>query len=78
MVHPNGEIAHGIDAFLALLPGLNCGRILSVLLTFPLVKPFGYLLYWVVTQYRYSIFGQVPLAGGSENPCTPNRKLRPK
>jgi hypothetical protein len=35
-------------------PTANCGRG---------VKPFGYLLYWFVGQYRYSIFGQVSLAG---------------
>jgi predicted DCC family thiol-disulfide oxidoreductase YuxK len=77
LVHPNGKIARGLDAFLALLPGLKGGRILSMILTFPLVKPFGYLLYWVVARYRYAIFGQVPLAGGSENPRTSNRKLPP-
>ena len=75
LVHPNGEIARGLDAFLALLPGLKGGRALTVLLSFPLVKPFGYLLYWFVARYRYYIFGQVPLAGGSENPPTANRKL---
>src|SRR4029077_10320576 len=42
LVRPNGEIARGLDAFLALLPGLKGGRILSVLLSFPLVKPVGY------------------------------------
>jgi len=74
MVSPNREIARGLDAFLALLPGLKGGRVLSVLLSLPLVKPFGYLLYWFVARYRYSIFGKVPLAGVSENPGTPSRK----
>jgi predicted DCC family thiol-disulfide oxidoreductase YuxK len=74
LVHPNGEIARGLDAFLTLLPGLKGGRILSVLLSFPLVKPFGYLLYWFVARYRYSIFGQVPLAGEGESTGTPDRK----
>jgi predicted DCC family thiol-disulfide oxidoreductase YuxK len=78
LVHPNGEIARGLDAFLALLPGLKGGRVLSVFLSFSVVKPFGYLLYWFVARYRYSIFGQVPLAGGYENPRTSNRKLPPK
>jgi len=78
LVHPNGEIARGLDAFLALLPGLKGGRVLSVLLSFPLVRPFGYLLYWFVARYRYSIFGTVPLAVGSENPRTANRELPPK
>ena len=72
LVRPNGEIASGLDAFLALLPGLKGGRVLSVLLSFPLVKPFGYLLYWVVARYRYSVFGKVPLAETSENPRTPS------
>ena len=74
LVHPNGEIARGLDAFLALLPGLKGGRVLSALLRLPLVKPFGYLLYWVVARYRYAIFGQVPLAGASESPRTPSPK----
>ncbi len=74
LVHPNGEIDRGLDAFLALLPGLKGGRVLSVLLSLPLVKPFGYLLYWFVARYRYAIFGQVPLAGASESPRTPSKK----
>jgi predicted DCC family thiol-disulfide oxidoreductase YuxK len=74
LVRPNGEIAHGLDAFLALLPGLKGGRALSVLLSFPLVKPFGYLLYWFVARYRYSVFGQVPLEGASEDPDKPGQK----
>jgi len=74
MVSPNGEIARGLDAFLTLLPGLKGGRVLSVLLSLPLVKPFGYLLYWFVARYRYFIFGKVPLAGVSENPGTPSRE----
>lgn len=72
LVRPNGEIARGLDAFLALLPGLNGGRVLSVLLRFPLIKPFGSLLYWFVARYRYSVFGKVPLAGASESPDKPS------
>lgn len=78
LVRPNGEIARGLDAFLALLPGLKGGRILSVLLSLPLVKPFGYLLYWFVARYRYSIFGKVPIAGVSKHPDTPSRETPPK
>ncbi len=74
LVRPNGEIARGLDAFLALLPGLKGGRVLSVLLSLPPVKPFGYLLYWLVARYRYSIFGKVPLAGASEYPRTTSRE----
>ena len=74
LVRPNGEIDRGLDAFLALLPGLKGGRGLSVLLSLPLVKPFGYLLYWVVARYRYAIFGRVPLTEASESPRTPSPK----
>jgi predicted DCC family thiol-disulfide oxidoreductase YuxK len=74
LVHPNGEIARGLDAFLALLPGLKGGRVLSVLLSLPLIKPFGYLMYWFVARYRYSVFGKVPLAEASKNPRTPSRE----
>ena len=78
LVRPNGEIARGLDAFLALLPGIKGGRAFSVLLSFRLVKPFGYLLYWFVARYRYAIFGQVPLAGVSESPGTPSRETPPQ
>ena len=78
LVHPNGEVARGLDAFLALLPGLKGGRALTAFLRFPLVKPFGYLLYWFVARYRYAVFGQVPLAGASESPGPPSRETPPK
>ena len=78
LVRPNGEIARGLDAFLALLPGLKGGRVLSVFLSLPLVKPLGYLLYWFVARYRYAVFGKVPLAGASEDPGTPSRKTSHK
>ena len=78
LVRPTGEIARGLDAFLALLPGLKGGRVLSVFLRLPVVKPLSYLLYWFVARYRYSIFGQVPLAGTSENPSESNREIPSK
>ena len=78
LVRPNGEIARGLDAFLALLPGLKGGRVLSVLLSLPLIKPFGYLLYWFVARYRYAVFGKVPLAGASESPGGPSREITHK
>ena len=78
LVRPNGDIAHGLDAFLSLLPGLKGGRVLSALLSLPLVKPFGYLLYWFIARYRYSIFGTVPLAGASGNPLPPDRETAHK
>ena len=68
LVRPNGEIARGLDAFLALLPGLKGG----------LVKPLGYVLYWFVARYRYAIFGKVPLSGASESPATTSRKTSSK
>ena len=78
LVRPNGEIARGLDAFLALLPGVKGGRALSVLLSLPLVKPFGYLLYWFVARYRYSIFGKVPLDGGFQASRCTESKTPPK
>ena len=78
LVRPNGEIARGLDAFLALLPGLKGGRVLAAFLSFPLVKPLGYLLYWFVARYRYSIFGTVPLVDASKNPPTPSRETPQK
>lgn len=73
LVRPHGEISRGLDAFLALLPGLKGGRALAVLLSFPLVKPFGYLLYWFVARYRYSLFGKVPPSEAAENPDNESR-----
>jgi predicted DCC family thiol-disulfide oxidoreductase YuxK len=78
LVRPNGEIARGLDAFLSLLPGLKGGRALAVLLSLPLVKPLGYLLYWFVARYRYSLFGTVPLVDASKNPPTPSRETPQK
>ncbi len=78
LVHPNGEIARGLDAFLSLLPGLKGGQVLSVFLRIPLVKPFGYLLYWFVARYRYSIFGTVPPAEAPESSRTPSRETPQK
>jgi len=78
LVRPNGEIARGLDAFLSLLPGLKGGRLLAVLLSHPLVKPFGNLLYWFVARYRYSIFGTVPLVEAPENSRPSSREISQK
>jgi predicted DCC family thiol-disulfide oxidoreductase YuxK len=67
LARPNGEIARGLDAFLALLPGFKGGRVFSVLLNFPLFKPFAHLLYWLVAWYRYSVLGKVPFVGATES-----------
>lgn len=61
LLHPDGRIAGGLDAFLPLLPGLKGGRILARLFRFPLVKPIAYALYWLIARYRYNLFGEVPL-----------------
>ncbi|HSQ91568.1 MAG TPA: hypothetical protein VLM19_05295, partial [Nitrospiraceae bacterium] len=58
-----------------LLPGLKGGRVLSVVLSLPLVKPFGYLLYWFVARYRYVVFGKVPLEGSYESSSTQGRQI---
>lgn len=71
LVGPNGEIARGLDAFLALLPGLRGGRVFSAIVRLPLVRPVASWLYWLVARYRYQIFGAVPIAGGSEDPRRP-------
>jgi predicted DCC family thiol-disulfide oxidoreductase YuxK len=68
LIRSDGEIASGLDAFLALLPGLKGGRILSGLFSIPLVKPIGYLLYWCVARCRYAVFGKVSLAEGRGKP----------
>ncbi len=68
LIRSNGEIVSGLDAFLALLPGLKGGRMLSGLFSIPLVKPLGYLLYWCVARCRYAVFGKVSLTGASGNP----------
>ena len=68
LIRSDGEIASGLDAFLALLPGLKGGRLLSGLFSIPLVKPIGYLLYWCVARCRYAVFGKVALAEGRGNP----------
>lgn len=65
LVRPNGEIANGLDAFLPLLPSLRGGRVLALFLRLPLVKPGSCLLYWLLSRYRYQIFGAVPFAGDS-------------
>lgn len=61
LLYPDGRVAAGLDAFLPLLPGLKGGRVLARLLTFPLVKPLGYILYRLIARYRYNLFGTVPL-----------------
>ncbi len=68
LIRSDGEIASGLDAFLALLPGLKGGRILSGLFSIPLVKPIGYLLYWCVARCRYAVLGKVSQSERTEKP----------
>lgn len=68
LIRSDGEIASGLDAILALLPGLKGGHVLSGLFSIPLVKPIGYLLYWCVARCRYAVFGKVSLAEGTGKP----------
>lgn len=68
LIRSDGEIASGLDAFLALLSGLKGGRLLSGLFSIPLVKPIGYLLYWCVARCRYAVFGKVSQSERTEKP----------
>ena len=68
LVQADGVIQQGLDAFLPLLPGLRGGRFFATFLSFPLVKPFAYLLYRLVARYRYQLFGEVPLTAGDDPP----------
>ncbi|MCE9536777.1 MAG: DUF393 domain-containing protein [Nitrospirae bacterium] len=68
LIRSDGEISSGLDAFLALLPGLKWGLLLSGLFSIPLVKPIGYLLYWCVARCRYAVFGKVSQSERTEKP----------
>ena len=61
LVSSDGTVATGLDAFLPLLPGLKGGRMLAKILTFPFMKPLGYLVYRLIARYRYRLFGEVSL-----------------
>jgi predicted DCC family thiol-disulfide oxidoreductase YuxK len=61
LVTADGRIAGGLDAFLALLPGLRGGRLLAALFALPFVKPLGDWVYRLVARHRYKLFGEVPL-----------------
>ncbi len=68
LVQADGVIQQGLDAFLPLLPGLKGGRFLATFLSFPLVKPFAYIIYRLVARYRYHLFGEVPLTAADDPP----------
>jgi predicted DCC family thiol-disulfide oxidoreductase YuxK len=66
LVHPNGDIASGLDAFLPLLPGLRGGNLIGPLLAVPIMKPIAYALYRLIARYRYRLFGAVSRSSVSE------------
>jgi predicted DCC family thiol-disulfide oxidoreductase YuxK len=73
LVHPNGDIASGLDAFLPLLPGLRGGRLIGTLLAVPIMKPIAYALYRLIARHRYRLFGavscpSVPKCVGPQHP----------
>jgi len=76
LVRPDGQIASGLDAFLALLPGLKGGRILAAFFNLSWVKPFGYLVYRLIARYRYAVFGRVPLSKPPD--IAPKSEIPPK
>lgn len=59
LVERDGSIKQGLDAFVALLPGLRGGRLLAALLRLPLLRPLAHLLYRLIARYRYRWFGAV-------------------
>lgn len=59
LVEPDGTIRRGLDAFLALLPGIRGGKVLLPLLQIPLMRPLGNVMYRLIARYRYRLFGQV-------------------
>lgn len=61
LVAQDGSVASGLDAFIALLPGLRGGRLVAKLFALPFAKPIGGWIYRLVAKYRYDVFGEVPL-----------------
>ena len=58
LVHPSGDIAQGVDAFLPLAAALPAGRLLLWFIRIPLAKRFLELLYRLIARHRYRFFGQ--------------------
>ena len=58
LVHPSGDIAQGVDAFLPLAATLPAGRLLLWFIRIPLAKRFLELLYRWIARHRYRFFGQ--------------------
>jgi predicted DCC family thiol-disulfide oxidoreductase YuxK len=59
LVDRRGRVQAGLDAFLALLPGLPAGHFLAGLARLPLVRPLALLAYRLIARYRYRWFGAV-------------------
>ncbi len=63
LVEADGTIKPGLDAFLALVPGLRGGRVLSMLMKLPFLRPIGYVVYRILARNRYRWFGAVTRSG---------------
>lgn len=63
LVEADGTIRPGLDAFLALLPGLRGGRVLSMLMKLPFLRPMGYVVYRILARNRYRWYGSVSRSG---------------
>ena len=59
LVDHEGHVQAGLEAFLALLPGLPAGRFWTGLARLPLVRPLAFLAYRLIARYRYHWFGVV-------------------
>jgi len=59
LVDHEGHVQAGLEAFLALLPGLPAGRFWTGLARLPLVRPLAFLAYRLIARYRYRWFGVV-------------------
>ena len=57
LLDAQGRLAHGLDAFLPLLPLYPGGRLLQRMLRIRLVRWMAKGLYWLVARYRYRLFG---------------------
>jgi predicted DCC family thiol-disulfide oxidoreductase YuxK len=59
LIDEEGRVLQGLDAFIALLPGLKGGQVLARLFQVPWVRPLGLVMYRWLAKYRYRLFGEV-------------------
>src|SRR5579885_2754953 len=59
LIESDGTIKQGLEAFLALLPGVRGGRLLASILRLPVLRPLAHLAYRMIARYRYRWFGSV-------------------